>query len=131
MLRSLVATAVLMVTSACGDWLVCVGRGVSIEIEVRVVGTLEPAASGTLGVAIDGDFVDTLRTDPAVDGSSKPVRLYSRVSRPATYEVRLQRDGFHEWVARDVVVGGISGCGGTVEAATLTALLRPRSSKPD
>ncbi len=96
----------------CAESLLCVGLSApAFTVEVRFAITKQPAAWPTLGIAVDGAFVDTLDLQMVSTDSTDALTLWGPQNRTGVYTVRLQRAGYHDWVATAVRVETVQrGC---------------------
>jgi hypothetical protein len=123
-------TGVLLMLGGCDflrltDPVMCPGViSRAIEVEVRDARSGQPAAHGAVGIAQEGDFVDSLRV---VGWMSTPspeaaVLLGGVEERPGVYSVRVEKQGYLPW-ARTGVAAREGVCG--VMTARLQANLEP------
>lgn len=95
----------------------------AIIVEIRDARTGVPLAQLARGVVQDRAYGDSLI--PAGWESQDPTTMYARRAaneRPGTYEVRLERPGYHRWQAHRIRVHA-GQCG--VQTVRLQARLRP------
>lgn len=92
-----------------------------IAIQVRDSTTDNPAASGALGIAVDGSYVDTLEHVPTFDPTTL-LTLLGAWEREGTYDVTVTRAGYLPWHRNSIVVTGDE-C--HVHTVTIEALLQP------
>ena len=120
-----VACLALVLSTACGveEDIVC-PQGIfpAIQVEIKDAATGDPAWWGARGSLSDGGYRDSLRA-PSVTNldSTMALLLYGGMGRPGTYTVVVQKNGFLEWQASDVVVASSGGPCSMVETVTLRA----------
>lgn len=71
----------------------------AIEVEVRDSDSGEPAADGAVGIAREGNYVDTLEVVgwTSVPSAETALVLGGVEERPGLYRVRVEKEGYHPW----------------------------------
>lgn len=106
-------------TDSGSGTVVVVASQAAIVVQVRDAMTGTPLAAGARGTIRDGDYVDSLRAQPA-DTSGRPLTLSAGRGRPGTYTVTVVHAGYQTWQQNSVVVAlGSCGLGSQVLHADL------------
>jgi len=117
-LTLVLGSAAFLIVAACGNQ--DFGRCLAPYAPAVIVtpldsGTRANVAVGARGVAISGTYVDSLhRVDSVLWGGSQR----------GTYQVTVERLGYHQWVRGGIRVTEATSCG-TLTSVRVTALLQP------
>jgi hypothetical protein len=82
------------------DPVVCLGViSRAIEVEVRDAETGQPAAHGAVGIAREGNFVDSLQISGwmSYPSAESALMLGGVEERPGLYSIRVEKDGYEPW----------------------------------
>ena len=98
----------------------------AVVVGVADAATGDPLAEGSVAVARDGAFADTLRRYE-VNDDLDVVSLAGAFGRAGVYEVTVERAGYEPWARSGVVVRSSGGECPQPETAVLEARLRRTS----
>jgi hypothetical protein len=115
------ALAAILVSSGCACELV---GSYAVNVQVLDAATGAPAVEGATLVIRDRDYEAS-----AVGGPGGPPVLAAGFEREGSYEVRVTRPGYREWVRENVRVGRGGFCN-ELRSVALTARLEPAQSAP-
>lgn len=111
MRRNILSAVIAVIAAACagcdGDPpVICTGyTPPAITVLVFDAVTGRPAACGAVGIAIDGDFSDSLHTWWCNgDADTTGYEMSSRAAGLGVYTVLVQKRGYRDWTRSHVVV---------------------------